>query len=72
MKEWDYHPTARRELERAVARYDDLRSGAGSELLSEVEHVLFTNQEHPMPGTTVRLADELRSGGSCSSDSRTR
>jgi toxin ParE1/3/4 len=53
MKEWEYHPTARRELERAMTRHDDARSGLGGELLAEVEHVLLTNQEHALPGTTV-------------------
>jgi len=53
MKEWDYHPTAFRELERAITKYDGERNGLGGELLAEVEHVLLTNQEHPLPGTTV-------------------
>lgn len=34
MKEWDYHPTAFRELERAITKYDDERSGLGGELLA--------------------------------------
>lgn len=62
MKEWEYHPTARRELERAMAKHEDARSGLGGELLAEIEHVLLTNQEYPLPGTTVTVngRDTLR------------
>jgi hypothetical protein len=53
MKEWGYHPTARRELERAMTRHEATRRGLGGELLSEVELALLTHQEHPLPGTTA-------------------
>jgi toxin ParE1/3/4 len=53
MREWDYHPTAWRELERAMTKYEGDRNGLGGELLAEVERVLLTNQEHFLPGTTA-------------------
>lgn len=53
MKEWGYHPTAQRELERAVTKYNGERKGLGAELLDLVEHALDANQEHPLPGTTA-------------------
>jgi hypothetical protein len=34
-------------------KHEDARSDLGGELLAEVEHLLLTNQEHPLPGTTV-------------------
>ena len=62
MKEWDYHPTAWRELERAITKYEGERAGLGGELLARVEDVLLASQEEPMPGTTVTAGgrDTLR------------
>lgn len=53
MKEWEYHPTAFRELERAITKYENELEGLGGELLAEVEDVLSANQDHALPGTTV-------------------